>query len=86
MTAKPNKFIHVYYIKSSTHTILSFPKRQISDYSNLKVFADNNFKFDEINRKFSKKIENNVGKGEIARYKQFLLFPLCFQKTCFADT
>ena len=21
------------------------------------------------------------GKGEIARYEQFLLFPLCFQKT-----
>ena len=23
-----------------------------------------------------------MGKGEIARYKQFLLFPLCFQKAC----
>ena len=27
-----------------------------------------------------------MGKGEIARYEQFLLFPLCFQKTCTADT
>ena len=26
----------------------------------------------------SKSIENNVGKGEIARYEQFLLFPQCF--------
>ena len=26
--------------------------------------------------------ENTVGKREIARYEQFLLFPLCFQKTC----
>ena len=25
-------------------------------------------------------------KGEIARYKQFFLFPQCFQKTCTADT
>ena len=25
-------------------------------------------------------VENTVGKGEIARYEQFLLFPLCFQK------
>ena len=25
-------------------------------------------------------VENIVGKGEIARYKQFLLFPQCFQK------
>ena len=29
-------------------------------------------------------IENTVGKGEIARYEQFLLFPQCFQKTCTA--
>ena len=26
---------------------------------------------------------NTVGKGEIARYEQFLLFPQCFQKACF---
>ena len=25
-------------------------------------------------------VENTVGKGEIARYEQFLLFPQCFQK------
>ena len=25
-------------------------------------------------------VENTVGKGEIARYKQFLLFPQCFRK------
>ena len=31
----------------------------------------------------SKLIENTVGKGEIACYKQFLLFPLCFPKACF---
>ena len=28
-------------------------------------------------------VENTVGKGEIACYKQFLLFPQCFQKACF---
>ena len=32
-------------------------------------------KFDENDRKFSKRVENTVGKGEIARYEQFLLFP-----------
>ena len=26
---------------------------------------------------------NTVGKGEIARYEQFLLFPQCLQKACF---
>ena len=31
-------------------------------------------------------VENTVGKGEIARDEQFLLFPLCFQKTCTANT
>ena len=30
-------------------------------------------------------MENTVGKGEIAWYKQFLLFPQCFQKTWTAD-
>ena len=36
--------------------------------------ADNNFIFDEYGRKFSKWVENTVGKGEIAHYKQFLFF------------
>ena len=27
-------------------------------------------------------LENTVGKGEITRYEQFLVFPKCFQKTC----
>ena len=49
----------------------------------MKEFADDNFKFDENGRKLSKQVENTVGKGEIARYEQFLLFPLCFQKACF---
>ena len=32
-----------------------------------------------------KRVENTVGKGEIARYEQFLLFPQCFQKACTVD-
>ena len=28
-------------------------------------------------------VENTVGKEEIPRYEQFLLFPQCFQKACF---
>ena len=52
----------------------------ILDWSKLKQSADINFKFDENSRKFSKRVENTVGKGEIARYEQFLLFPQCFQK------
>ena len=52
----------------------------------LKEVADDNFKFDENGRKFSKQVENTVGKGEIARYEHFFLFLQCFQKTCTADT
>ena len=63
-----------------------FPKQQISIFSKLKEFADDNFKFCKSGRKFSKWVENTVGKGEIACYEQFLLFPWCFQKICIADT
>ena len=55
-------------------------QKQILDSSILKEFADDNSKFDENGRKFCKWVENAVGKGEIARYEQFLLFPQCFQK------
>ena len=30
-----------------------------------------------------KGVENTIGKGEIDRYEQFLLFLQCFQKACF---
>ena len=63
----------------------SFPKRQTLDSVKLKEFAHNNFKFDNDGRKFSKRVENTVGKGEIARYEQFLLFPQCSQKTSTVD-
>ena len=36
------------------------------NFPNLKEFSDNNFKFDENDGKFSKRVENTVGKGEIA--------------------
>ena len=36
------------------------------DSSRLKEFGDDNFKFHENGRKFSKPEENTVGKGEIA--------------------
>ena len=59
------------------------PDDKILDWSKLKQSADDNFKFDENSRKFSKWVENAVGKGEIACYEQFLPFPQCFQKACF---
>ena len=59
------------------------PDNKILDSSKLKQSADDSFKFDENSRKFSEQVENTVGKGEIAHYEQFLLFPQCFQKACF---
>ena len=59
------------------------PDDKFLDSSKLEEFADDNFKFDKNGRKLSKRVENTVGKGEIARYKQFLLLPQCFQKACF---
>ena len=58
-------------------------RQQILDWSKLKQSADNSFKFDENIKEFSKRVENTVGKGEIARYEQFLLLPQCFLKVCF---
>ena len=37
-------------------------------------------------RKLPKRLENTVGKEEIAPYQQFLLSPQCFQKSSTADT
>ena len=56
-----------------------FPERQFLDPSKLKEFADDNFEFDENDRKFFKRVENTG-------YKQFLLFPCCFQKACIVNT
>ena len=67
-------------------SINPFPNDKILDWFKLKEFADDNFDFNENGRKFSERVENTVGKGEIARYEQFLLFPQCFQKTCTTDT
>ena len=33
----------------------------------------------------SNRLENIVGKEEMAHYEPFLLFPQCFQKLSFAD-
>ena len=71
---------------SETVLFKPFPNNKFLDSSKLKGSADDNFKFDENGRKFSKQVENTVGKGEIAHYEQFLLVPQCFQRTCTADT
>ena len=88
---KTLKYVVWERVKSNTNSfdelfILKVPKdksRQFNPFPNnkfqtskLKGFADNNFKYDENDRKLSKQVENTVGKGETARHKQFLLFPV----------
>ena len=63
------------------------PNNKTLDLSKLKEFAEENFEFDKNGRKFSKRAENIVEKGEIARNEQFFhLFPQSFQNTSTADT
>ena len=62
---------------------LPFPEQQILDSFKPKQFADYNFECNENGRKSPERI---VAKGEIARYEQFLLFPMCFQKSCIANS
>ena len=91
MEHDPYRFSHDQrkYPVSTSHLELQamlfnpIPGDKILDSSKLKLSADDNFEFDVNSRKFSKLVENTVGKGEIARYEQFLLFPQCFQKACF---
>ena len=79
-------FLKLYIFSAELYGNGSLSQQQILDSSKMKQFAENNFEFDENGGKFSKRVKNNVAKGEIARLEQFLLFPQCFQKTCKADT
>ena len=60
----------------------SFPDDKILDWSKLKQIADNILTHSHTVTPFdalgNKPFENTVGKGEIARNEQFLLFQLCF--------
>ena len=55
--------------KDVTCIYLPDPKRQILDSSKLKETVEDSFKSDANGRNFFKKVENTVGKGEIACYK-----------------
>ena len=63
-----------------------FPNDKLWTLPNWKSLRTTIFKVDENGKKFTKRVENTVGKGEIARDEQFLLFPQCFQKASTADT
>ena len=67
-----NRDPDILWEKKNFETALNpLPDEKNLDSSKLKVFADDNFKFDENGRKLSKWVENAVGKGEIARFECF---------------
>ena len=47
--------------------------------------ANKDMKYGQMGIQLSDGVENIVGKGEIARIEQFLLFPQCFQKLSVVD-
>ena len=65
-------------IKASIITCpLTLSTRQILDFSKLKEFADDNL---NLTKMVEKQVENTVGKGYIACYLQFILFPHSFKR------
>ena len=66
--------------QTNHHLIQPFPKRQILDSSKLKGFADDNFKLNENGRKFSKRVENTVGKRRNCSLRAISPFPTLFSK------
>ena len=78
-------FHNVFYAICVLKSFNPLPDDKILDRSKLKQSADDNFKFHENSRNLSKRVENTVGKGEIAGYEQFLLFPQCFQNAGFPE-
>ena len=63
----PKNWLSQYCSGHNDPFIYPLPKRKNLDSSKLKGFADDNFKPGENGRKFSKRVENTVEKGEIAR-------------------
>ena len=67
-------------------TILTFnplPDDKILDRSKLKQSADDDFKFDESSRKFSERVENTFGQGEIAILRAISPFSTVFSRGMF---
>ena len=54
-------------VKIALKSLNPFPNDKLLDSSKLKDFTNDNFKVVENGRKFSKGVENTMGKGEIAR-------------------
>ena len=68
------------------HIVNFLSNTKFSDWSKLKVCADDKIDVNELQKLFLGLVENTAGKGENAGYQHFLLFPQCFQKAYFAGS
>ena len=66
--------------KSRTYSRLTIPKRQILDSSELKEFADDNFRFNESGGMFSKRVENTAGKEKLLVTSNFSFSNCVFKR------
>ena len=79
----PSISVEFWCFREPLYNFLTLSQTRNFELFQIEEFADNNLKLDDIGWKVSKWVENTVGKGEIACYKQFLLFSQCFQIACF---
>ena len=70
-------------VVNSTERVNPLPDDKFWTLPNWKSFQTTISNLTKNGKKLSTRVENTVGKGEIARYEQFLLFPQCFQKACY---
>ena len=78
--------IHQYVSNRRKHNVNPFPNDKFYTLPNSMCLQTTISNLTKMVKKFYKWVENTVGKGEIARYEQFLLFPHVFkslvQQTC----
>ena len=67
-------------VKAVNQTLNSLPNNNFLDWNKLKAFADYKLNVATIMISVFDRVENIVGKKEIAVYQHFLLFSQCFQK------
>ena len=66
--------------EAGARMVKPFPNDKYRTLPNWKTVQATILTFEDSGRKFSEIVKSSEGKGEIARYEQFLLFPQCFQK------
>ena len=62
-----------------------FPHNKILDQTKLKAFADDKLDITKMIISVFDRVENIVGKGEIACTSNFSFYPQCFQKASFPE-